>query len=132
MNLGQKVSLARIKKGLNRDELAQKVGVSYSMISHIESNRKQPGRDTLIKIAAVLDVSLEDYLLSDGIITEEELERQQCMKAIFENSAFANYVRPIKKAIEYSNSPEEVLEALEIYNSVKNKILSQQETVKKD
>lgn len=56
------MKIARIKKGLSQIELGDKIGVSNRMISQYESGYSTPGVDTLVKIADVLEVTV-DYLL---------------------------------------------------------------------
>lgn len=53
----------RKSKGLTQRELASKSGVSFSMISKLESGEKtNPSYDTLTKIAAALDVDTSSLL----------------------------------------------------------------------
>lgn len=42
MDIGENIKQMRIKKGLTQEELAQNLGISQSMIGHIESGRKLP------------------------------------------------------------------------------------------
>lgn len=61
---GDKVRTVREKRGLTLREVAEKVGVSESMISQIERNRVSPAIDTLLALADALDIDLE-YLFAD-------------------------------------------------------------------
>jgi len=62
-----RLATLRKDKGLNMDQLAQKVGVSKSFISLLESGGRQPSRDVVQKLAAALfsedAESLRDELL---------------------------------------------------------------------
>ena len=46
---------------LTQDQLAQKIGVTQSMIAHIESGTKDPGKENKIKLASFFEVTV-DYL----------------------------------------------------------------------
>jgi len=61
---GDKVRTVREKRGLTLREVAEKVGVSESMVSQIERNRVSPAIDTLLALADALDIDLE-YLFAD-------------------------------------------------------------------
>jgi transcriptional regulator with XRE-family HTH domain len=61
---GDKIRAVREKKKLTLKEVAVKAGVSESLISQIERNKVSPAIDTLLDIAAVLELDLE-YLFYD-------------------------------------------------------------------
>ena len=48
----------RKEKGLSQERLAKLVQVSQPYIAEIESGRKKPSVDVLMRICAVLDISL--------------------------------------------------------------------------
>ena len=48
----------RKEKGLSQERLAKVVQVSQPFIAEIESGRKKPSVDVLMRICAVLDISL--------------------------------------------------------------------------
>ena len=48
----------RNEKGLSQERLAKLVQVSQPFIAEIESGRKKPSVDVLMRICAVLDISL--------------------------------------------------------------------------
>lgn len=48
----------RMDKGLTQQELAEKVGTSYTQISRIESGRHKPNVETLLRIAHALDLKM--------------------------------------------------------------------------
>ena len=48
----------RKEKGLSQERLAKLVQVSQPFIAEIESGRKKPSVDVLMRICAVLDISL--------------------------------------------------------------------------
>ena len=52
------ISEKRKEKGLSQERLAKLVQVSQPFIAEIESGRKKPSVDVLMRICAVLDISL--------------------------------------------------------------------------
>jgi transcriptional regulator with XRE-family HTH domain len=63
--MGERLRAARQERGLTLRELAQRLGVSPSMISQIETGRASPSVSTLYAIASELDVSLDELLFND-------------------------------------------------------------------
>ena len=56
---GANVEAARKKKGLTQEELADRAGVSQSMINHIERGRKKPSLDIAITIAREFNTTVD-------------------------------------------------------------------------
>lgn len=56
---GEKLRVVRERKGYTLKVVAQRAGVSESLVSQIERNRVSPAIDTLLALADVLDISLE-------------------------------------------------------------------------
>lgn len=77
MDIGDRIKKAREKQHLSQKELAAKLGITPTVISNYETNRKNdPRASTIRKIADVLDVSA-DYLLNIENLAEEENEQHQ-------------------------------------------------------
>ena len=64
--IGAHLRTRRQQLGLSLRELAERLGVSASLISQIERGRANPSVSTLYALVAELDVSLDDLLFSDG------------------------------------------------------------------
>ena len=69
--LGNRIRIAREKKGITQEELAERVNISPSHISVIERGVKTARIDTVARIANELDVSA-DYLLQDLVKRSRE------------------------------------------------------------
>lgn len=61
---GEKIRAVRDRRSLTLKEVADRAGVSESLVSQIERNRVSPAIDTLLSLADALDIDLE-YLFSD-------------------------------------------------------------------
>ncbi|MCL2507653.1 MAG: helix-turn-helix domain-containing protein [Oscillospiraceae bacterium] len=62
MDFGNKLRSLRIDKGLNQTQLAERLGVTNSIISAYETQMRMPSLDLLVKIALEFSVSI-DWLL---------------------------------------------------------------------
>lgn len=58
INVGNIIKDIRIKKGIMLKEVAEKCGISSSMLSQIEKGNANPSLNTIREIARVLDVPL--------------------------------------------------------------------------
>ncbi|MDO7788159.1 helix-turn-helix domain-containing protein [Desulforamulus aquiferis] len=66
--LGYRLKIAREKKKLTQEQLAEKIGVSNNYISNIERSHSIPSLETIVKICNVLDIT-PDYLVLDSLYT---------------------------------------------------------------
>jgi transcriptional regulator with XRE-family HTH domain len=76
-NVGKKIRNLRKQKKMNAKELAQNAGISYGMLSLLESGSTQGSVETLRKIAKVLDTTLAYLFTNENnineIITDESM-----------------------------------------------------------
>lgn len=64
--MGDRLRHARVARGLSLRLLADRLGVSPSLISQVETGRARPSVSTLYAIAAELGISLDELLFVDG------------------------------------------------------------------
>ena len=113
---GEKIRAVRERKGLTLKAVAQKTGVSESLVSQIERNKVSPAIDTLLTLADVLDINLE-FLFEEyhknrtvDIIYKEERRKIQEGEITYEEIATC------------TNSNDDIrLETYEITSPVKEK-----------
>ena len=61
--IGDKIKVFRTKQGLTQDALARKCDIPYTTLTKIESNViTKPSIQTVVKIAAGLDISIDQLL----------------------------------------------------------------------
>jgi len=61
--IGDKIKVLRTKQGLTQDALARKCDIPYTTLTKIESNViTKPSIQTVVKIAAGLDISIDQLL----------------------------------------------------------------------
>lgn len=61
--IGRRVKESRIQKQMSQAELAERIDMSVSYISHIETAKKQASLESLVRIANVLGITV-DHMLS--------------------------------------------------------------------
>lgn len=73
------------QKGVSREELAKKVGVSMTTVSNINSEKNLPTIHLLLQIAEALDVDIREMFVptKGSVITKSEVEEA---KALLEKS----------------------------------------------
>ncbi|AUO14742.1 helix-turn-helix transcriptional regulator [Priestia megaterium] len=54
------IKAIREAKGIGQKELAQRVGISYWWMNHVENGKKRPSIRVVSRIAKELDVTIED------------------------------------------------------------------------
>jgi transcriptional regulator with XRE-family HTH domain len=64
--IGGRIRAERLRRGVTVRGLARDVGVSASLISQIETDRKSPSVSTLYAITTALGISVEDLFASNG------------------------------------------------------------------
>ena len=62
MEIGEKIKLYRMEKGMTQKELADALNISYVNISQWERGKRNPKIETLQKIAEILGISTADFL----------------------------------------------------------------------
>lgn len=63
--LGAKVRALRKQRSLTLREVADVVGVHYTHIQKIESGRKRPSSDVILKFAQLFDVTADQLMRDD-------------------------------------------------------------------
>jgi len=74
--IGDKIRKLRLKLKLNQDDFVEHLGVNRAYLSMIESGKKRPGRELLIKMSKKFNVSL-DWLTSDQISPDTTIAKNQ-------------------------------------------------------
>ncbi|MEG9298849.1 helix-turn-helix transcriptional regulator [Mangrovibacillus sp. Mu-81] len=57
---GRRVRAFRKLKGFTQEGLARELGISVSVLGEVERGSRIPKEDFLVKVAGVLDISLQD------------------------------------------------------------------------
>lgn len=124
MSIGEDIKRMRIEKNMTQQELGQKLGgISQQQIGRWESDKANPKKETIEKIAKALDV--DPYSLYSFDLANEELEKSInqniSQKGENEDKLLDNYrklndtgqdkaieqVELLTKIPEYQKEPEE-------------------------
>lgn len=123
--LGTRIKMLRERERMSRDELAKKIGVSYSAIAMYERGEREPDNEKLLNLANTFKVTT-DYLLGKGKINlkdelESKLKRLYLDKYEFEMAikAFKSdyfYIEYDDNVHDITNNRDNIEAAYEILN----------------
>jgi transcriptional regulator with XRE-family HTH domain len=78
------------QKGMSREELANKVGVSMTTISNINSEKNLPTIHLLLQIAEVLDVDIREMFIPTKGTSVSQMEIEEAKKLLEESLKVLN------------------------------------------
>lgn len=82
IRFGEKLKKYRLKKHLSQMELAEKIDLQTSSISHLENGTHSPSLETLLRLSLVLDVGI-DEMLYDSLPAVKEHHLDNDIQKIF-------------------------------------------------
>ncbi|WP_088228873.1 helix-turn-helix transcriptional regulator [Desulfosporosinus sp. FKB] len=120
--LGKKLKEIRLTKGLSAKELSIRSGVARSLISQLETGKRQStGIDTISRLALALEVSPTVFLSSDSLPTSlanlgtsEDSQNNQEPTQFTLKEESRPYLRVVQKAEEAGLSPDLLEDLLDI------------------
>ncbi len=92
VDFGNRLKTQRLKENMTQAQLAQKLGLTKSVISAYETGMRMPSYDILIHIARIFNVST-DFLL--GVENKQELDLSGISQE--EIDALLNLIRAMKR-----------------------------------
>ena len=81
--IGKRIKIARIKKNLTQEAIADKIGITPQHVSNIETGNASVSLTTLVAIANTLTVSVNDLLCDTVLISKAVFEKEP--KELFED-----------------------------------------------
>lgn len=102
--IGQRIKIARIKKRLTQEAVSEKVNITTQHMSNIETGNSSVSLPTLIAIANVLYVTIDELLcdavLNSKVIFENELNEilKDCNE--YETRFIVDIVKASKKSMK--------------------------------
>lgn len=82
--IGKRIKIARIKKNLTQEAIADKIGITPQHVSNIETGNASVSLTTLVAIANTLTVSVND-LLCDTVFLISKAVFEKEAKELFED-----------------------------------------------
>lgn len=103
VGIGKRIKAARMEQGLQQAEIAFRAGLNPAHMSHIETGQTKVALPTIVKIANVLSVSV-DELLCDNLVQVKHVYDKKIAKELedcdtAELQAFLEIIQSAKKAI---------------------------------
>ncbi len=77
--LGKAVKLARLKKQLSQEALAEILDITPTHLKHIESGHRKPSADVLFHIARVLQMSVDDIIFPERQLPSLNFQKAQLL-----------------------------------------------------
>lgn len=101
--IGQQIRKYRKAHGLSQEELAEKVDISATHMSHIETGNTKLSLPVLVDLAAALEVRVDDLLGSTAATTTDSVDElcallQHC--SADEAKVIADIARAAKRSID--------------------------------
>lgn len=123
--LGDRIKKEREELGLTREDLAKKIGVSYSAIAMYEQGNREPNNELTLKMCELFDCSM-DYLMgkSEIKLQNDEISLENIKKFYEEKSSVLLKEKYVNKFFNLN------LSNFEIQNIVK--VLSSDDTEKEE
>lgn len=109
MSFGKKLSLLRKKYNLTQNSLSKKLGVSRGTIGMYEIDKRDPDTQTLKKISALFNVSI-DYLL-DNVVESNQI---QSNSNHFTQEINIEYLKLAKEMQDKKICPEDIKKFIDI------------------
>ena len=77
--LGKAIKLARQKKDLSQEALAEILDITPTHLKHIESGHRNPSIDLLFRMARVLQMSLDDVIFPERQLPSLNYQKAQLL-----------------------------------------------------
>lgn len=123
--LGRKVSYfngslrkLRMARGLRQEDVAKGIGVTKNMISHIETMRTLPSKETAEKIAKFFGVKPTDIFPEFLGLLSEKLTKTEIRYAQLDTLALEEFTQKQLLLQEENSDPEEVYRKKEIHDRI--------------
>lgn len=99
--IGQQIRKIRKAHGLSQEELAERINISTTHMSHIETGNTKLSLPVFVDIAAALDVRTDDLLGNAAAATSAAMEE---VSSVFErcDSGQAKVIADVVKAVKLS------------------------------
>jgi transcriptional regulator with XRE-family HTH domain len=119
MDIGQKINQLRVEKKLSMRELGEKIGITHSHISKLESGINSPSVELLEKLAQFFDIDISYFFAKDDegfTKNERDLIHEQDLAL---ESLKENYNLEIDGKPATNEEIEKMIEYVKIYRLMK-------------
>lgn len=106
--IGKRVKELRVRQGLSQEKLAEKCNLAVSHISRIESGKKHPSLECLVKLGNVLGVTANTFLYRNqkNDFTGYKSELLEIINDCdnYEKNVLLDIIKAAKKTMRENNS----------------------------
>jgi len=75
MSLGKTIKRLRLEKEWTQDDLSRRLGVTSKAISFYELDKRKPSSESLIKIAEIFGITLDELVKGDVKVQDQKTPR---------------------------------------------------------
>lgn len=114
--IGQRIKIARIRKKLTQDTVSELINITPSHMSNIETGKSSVSLATLISIANVLGVSV-DELLCDAVLDSKVVFEKELSEVLKDCSEYE-----IRVLVDILKASKESIRSVKMFqNKLENK-----------
>lgn len=77
MKFNEKLKEIRVSKGLSQHFIAEKLSINDRSYQNYEYGKREPNIETLIRLSAILDVSLDNLLCREDVLQSLEVSSDE-------------------------------------------------------
>lgn len=91
--IGRRIKMIRVERGLTQKELASKVGIDFTYIGKIERGEQLPSLKILIKIGDALSIPVNYFFRDEAAATINEISSE--IKSLAKNEKGREFLRSL-------------------------------------
>lgn len=102
--IGKIIKKLRKEKGFTQEQFAEKINLSTNYLSKVERGMNTPNVETFLKMAEILDFTLEDFGINQTHKEIIDKEKEELLKLILSSSSkdiyiYTKFIKTINETI---------------------------------
>ena len=102
--IGKIIKKLRKEKGFTQEQFAEKINLSTNYLSKVERGMNTPNVETFLKMAEILDFTLEDFGINQTHKETIDKEKEELLKLILSSSlkdiyVYTKFIKTINETI---------------------------------
>ena len=102
--IGKIIKKLRKEKGFTQEQFAEKINLSTNYLSKVERGMNTPNVETFLKMAEILDFTLEDFGINQTHKETIDKEKEELLKLILSSSlkdiyVYTRFIKTINETI---------------------------------
>lgn len=118
--IGTTIKKLRILKGINQDVFSEILGISERLLCQIESGEKSPRFDILVKMAEILEMNFDDFILwkDEQLFNKIPKKDQLRLELEYLQDKISLYESLIREKNELLNDKNKIINLLENFSKL--------------